>query len=329
MGQPIGEGLVKSMYTCVSCGICDELCYIHPGKVTEIIREMRKEIAGQGLGPPPACQQVDRNLALRRNPFGSPSKNRAKWAQGLDLRERGDTLYFAGCYTSWRHPQIGRSVAGILQTAGLRPAYLGEKEWCCGLHAYWDGQEDVALELARHNVEAVKASGAERVVFSCAECYRTFKRDYPKLLGEELPFQTLHLAELLAQLVADGAITLRKPVEQKVTYHDPCQLGRSLGVYEEPRQLLRAIPGVEVAEMERHGRFSWCCGDGCQVVSTAYPEFANWTARERLMEAREAAQVLVTACPHCYENLSLVSRKERAGVEVVDLAVMVARSLAP
>lgn len=328
LDQPISEGLIKSMYTCVACGVCDELCYVHPGKVTEIIREMRKEIVEQGQGPPPSCRKVDRNLALKRNPFGSPLANRPKWAEGLDLREKGETLYFAGCYTSWRHPQIGRSVAGILRRAGLSPAYLGEKEWCCGLHAYWDGQEDVAAELARHNVEAIKSSGAKRVVFSCAECYRTFKLDYPKLLGDELPFQTLHLAELLAQLARYRAIAFQKPVQRKVTYHDPCQLGRFLGVYEEPREVLRAIPGLEVAEMERNGRFSWCCGDGCQVVSTAYPNFTQWTARERVAEAREAAEVLVTACPHCYETLALASRREKAGVQVVDLSVIVAQSLA-
>lgn len=333
--HPIDESVIKSMYTCMSCGVCDDLCNVHPGKLREIFREMRKEIVAQGLGPPPACRKVDQNLVATRNHFGSPVENRPKWAEGLDLPEKGDTLYFAGCYTSWRYREIGRGAVSILRGAGVNPAYLGETEGCCGMHAYWDGQEDVAVKLAKHNIEAMKSTGAQRVVFSCAGCYRTFKLDYPKLLGQELPFETVHLAEFAAPLVEEGSISFdkpvdidNKPVDMKVTFHDPCQLGRTLGVYEDPRKVLKAIPGLEVVEMERHGEHSWCCGDGCQVVSTAYPDLAQATARERVAEAKSAADVLVTACPRCYESLSRAARKENAGMQVVDLAVLMAQAMA-
>lgn len=326
--QPIDESVIKSMYTCMACGVCDDLCFIHPKMLTEIFREMRNEIVEQGLGPPAACQKVDRNIGRTHNHFGSPAENRPKWAAGLELPEKGDTLYFAGCYTSWRYPEIGRSTVSILRGAGVNPAYLGETEWCCGMHAYWDGQEDVALELARHNIEAIQNAGAKKVVFPCAECYRSFKLDYPKLLGEELPFETLHLAEFVAPLVAEDSLSFDKPANMKVTFHDPCQLGRALGVYEDPRAVLQAIPGLEIVEMERHGEFSWCCGDGCQVVSSAYPDLTEWTARERVAEAKSAADVLVTACPHCYETLSRAARKEKSGVRVVDLTVLVAQAMA-
>ena len=326
--QRIDDSVIKSMYTCVNCKTCDELCFVHTGKVTEVFREMRKEIVDQGLGPPPACRKVDASLASKHNPFGSPPENRRKWAAGLDLPQTGDTLYFAGCHTAWRNPEIGKSVVNILRAAGASPAYLAETERCCGTHAYWDGQEDVALDLAKHNIQAMKASGAKTVIFSCAQCYRTFKHDYPKLLGEELPFETAHLAEFVAPLVAEGAISFNdKPQTKRVAFHDPCQLGRGMGVYEDPRAVLRAIPGIELVEMERHSQNAACCGDGCQVVTTAYPDLARATARDRVEEAKSAAEVLVTACPNCYEALSRAARTQKSGMQVIDMATLLSEAL--
>jgi len=171
--------------------------------------------------------------------------------------------------------------------------------------------------MMRHNVEEIKKLGVEKVIFSCAGCYRTFKKDYPAH-GVELGFEVQHISEFLADLVKEGKISF-KELDLSVTYHDPCHLGRHLGVYQAPRNVIQAIPKVKLVEMYRNRFNAWCCGAGGGVKS-GYKDLALETADERIAEAKETGtKVLVTACPFCELNLKDAVKAKQENLEILDL----------
>ena len=175
-----------------------------------------------------------------------------------------------------------------------------------------------------HNVEALKAAGVKRVITSCAGCFHALKSEYPEVIGE-LPFEVVHSSEVIAQLISDGKIKLDTEITKTVTYHDPCHLGRHEQVYDAPRAAISAIKGVNFVEMPRNKANAWCCGGG-SVVSTVFPDLTSEIAADRVDEVKKTeAQILVSACPSCESILGTGARK--AKIEVVDLAVIVARAM--
>ena len=188
------------------------------------------------------------------------------------------------------------------------------------------GARDVGLELAKHNVELFRSLGVKTVVTHCPGCYRTLKLDYPKVLGE-MPVQVLHFSEFVEDLLSDGRLRLNGKIDAKVTYHDPCHLGKHAKVYEAPRKVLESIPGVELVEMERTRKDSWCCGAGGGVKS-AFPDSAIKVANERIKEAeRTGAQYLVSACPFCRQNLKDAAEASGSRLQVYDLMEMLALAI--
>jgi Fe-S oxidoreductase len=201
--------------------------------------------------------------------------------------------------------------------AGIDIGYLGGEEWCCGRPADWDGQPEIQEQMARHNIKAMKEAGAKKIIFACPGCYLTFRDEYPQMVGT-LPFETLHITEYLLQFVKSGKLKFKKSAA-KITYHDPCHLGRFAGVFKQPRELLTRVPGVELVEMERHGRFSYCCGGSS--------DFSEWVASQRLEEAKKAANTIVTACPRCVQNLSIAARKDKGGMAVYSITTYLTNNL--
>ena len=316
--------LVDLIYTAPDCALCTWVCNELPQLDPPAVwRAMRRDIVAAGLGPPQGLRQKDDFVRERYNTFGARSE-RAKWAQGLDLPREGELLFFAGCYASYTQPEIARATVAILQHGGVTPAYLGELEWCCGVTQVHDGSVEIAEEMARHNLAAIESSGAKRVLTSCAECFKVLKIDYPDLVGE-LPFEVLHVSELLASMLREGLLVPSVDLaEKRVAFHDPCHLGRIGGVFDEPRALIEAIPGVELVEMKRNRDFAWCCGYGADLVSATRPELASDIAKGRMEEAREAgAEALITACPRCVRGLSRADRE----LPVYDLTVVIAQAL--
>lgn len=217
-------------------------------------------------------------------------------------------VYFAGCMATYRLPNIAESTIKVLKHANVGFKILGEDEWCCGSVALRTGYVDEAKYMARHNVDVLKAAGATRVVTACAGCFRTISVDYPAILGEDLPFEVIHFPTLLKELIEDGKIEFPKGEPITVTYHDPCHVGRHMGIYDDPREAIQAIPNVELSEMHKSGKNASCCGAGGGVRSTNR-EMAREAAAIRIHEAEETeATVLTTACPFCTFNL-------REGVE--------------
>jgi heterodisulfide reductase subunit D len=300
--------------------------------VSLISRAMREDMVNLGLGPPEPLKKIDSNVEETGNRFGNTRKERNEWAKEFDLPAEADTVYFTGCYASYVLPKIAQATAKILTKAEVEFALL-EDEKCCGVTSLWDGQVELAKKQARHNVDAIRESGAKRVILSCAEGYHTIKVEYPDLIGEELGFEVQHATELISSLIDKGTLKFRKMKEDsvKVTYHDPCQLGRGSGIYDLPRHIIESIPDVSLVEMLRNRENAFCCGSGTgQVVRASAPELSKKIAVKRLKEAADTgASVLVTTCPFCIGMFNTAVKEAEVEFDIQSLTGFVLDHLEP
>jgi len=317
------ERLAEHVYA--KCLLCKN-CQVHCPNEVDIIsvtRGLRQDLVRAGLLPNP-LKERDSNVKEKHNVFGEAPANRASWARDLKLPNKGDILYYAGCYDAYRYPETARATVAILRKAGVNVAYLGENEWCCGLPEFADGNIVLAEENALHNVNAIKASSAKKVVTSCPGCYTALKSEYPEVVGK-IPFEVVHVSEAIAELLDARKIKLNKVIKKKVTYHDPCHLGRYEEVYEEPRKVIRATPGVELVEMQRNRKHAWCCGAGTETY-VMDSDLSTRIAKTRIEEAYETgAEAIVTACPQCLNVLTPAAK--RAKMDIYNLPVIVAEAM--
>lgn len=220
-------------------------------------------------------------------------------------------VYFAGCMATYREQNIAKSTIKLLKKLESDLTMLGADEWCCGSVMLRSGNVEVAKKMIEHNVNAIKALGADTVITSCAGCYRTIKQDYPKYVGD-LGFKVMHTPEYILSFIEANKLQL-KPMENstKITYHDPCHLGRHMNIYDPPRKVLQSISGLELVEMPRSRENARCCGSGGGVAS-AYKNLSNDMADLRIQDAYQVgAQILTSACPFC--TYALKSAAERVG----------------
>jgi Fe-S oxidoreductase len=221
---------------------------------------------------------------------------------------------------------VPQTFVSILDKAGVGFTTMGGDEYCCGFPLIIAGMGKHARDMIRHNVETVRALGAKKLVVACPSCYHTWKHDYATILGEPLGFEVLHEVELLAQMVTDGALDL-KPVNKVVTYHDPCDLGRTSGIYDEPRQIIGAIPDVTFVEMRDIRENSLCCGGGGDV-EMANAETAHAVARSRMLQAQETgAKFIITACQQCKRTLLSAARREKIRIRTLDISELLWESV--
>jgi len=322
--------VAEAAYRCTTCGACVDRCFnawlcteeFNPVVLTEALRE---EAVRRGLGPGEKQAANLRQLRDAHNPFGKSHAQRREWLKGKRVPEKAETVFFVGCTASYVEQELARSTVAILEALGEDYAVMGD-EWCCGSYALRLGDRELAVELARHNVEALRASGAKRIVTQCPGCYKTMAKDYARL-GFDVGVEVLHITQYLARLIDQGKVKFRQVGKgRRVTYHDPCHIGRHCGIYEEPRKVIEAM-GFELTEMPRNRNLAWCCGAGGGVKS-GYPEWALWTAGERVREAVETgADTLVTSCPFCVLNLREAASESGADIEVVDLNDLMAGAL--
>jgi len=324
------ESVADLAYSDLCCWHCTEVCTLLEGykiRVPLITRLFREDLVKLGLGPPEALKRLASNVRKSGNRFGQMTQRRA-WCSGINISPKAEVLLFVGCNASYIYTDIAKAAAATLKKAGVDFTLLSD-EHCCGVTQIWDGQKQIAEELANHNVRAISDAGANVVVTTCAECYHTIKFDYPELTGDKLGFEVLHISEFLSDLIEKSKIKFRE-FRKKVVYHDPCQLGRGSNIYEQPRKILSAIPGVEMLEMKRNRANSWCCGSGAgQVVRLANPQLAMNIAKDRLQEANNTqAQTLVTSCPFCLTLLSAAKRSmDKVDIELSDLITFVSQTL--
>lgn len=351
--------LLEIAYKCTLCGACDVRCKRNLDiEVLLVIEALRARCVEDGNGPMLAHRRIAQKIESTGNRYGAPRQNRRKWLPE-DTRERkADLIYFAGCSAAYKHPEIAKATIKILNKSQSQFMVMEPEEWCCGNPLYSTGQMDAAKRVMQHNIAAIERSGANTVITSCAECYKTLKVDYAKMLDkstEAMGFKVLHIVEYAEELLKRGSLRFNSPVKMKVTYHDPCQLGRlsepwvpwhgerkkfgileppknwrrgTHGVYQPPRELLKKIPEMTVVEMERMKENAWCCGAG-GGTRDAYKDFALWTAGERLEEAKSAgAEAIISGCPFCKDNLREAARVKGDKITAYDITEVIAQALA-
>jgi len=337
--------IARPFFECTLCGACSEQCHVVETNGTRPIFELaiplleavRADAVSRGLAPE---EQIKFGQAIvnKFNPFDEEHGKRTAWLKEAigetATSSKPDFVYFVGCTASYRQKKIAISTAKAFKKLGLNFAVLDD-EYCCGSPMMRTGQWDPVKKLAKHNIELIKETGADTIVASCPGCYKAWVHDYAKenygdVLGIEHNFKVLHTTQLLADMLKNGKLSFKNKINATVTYHDPCHMGRNLGenaIYEPPRELLKAMPGVKLVEMERNRNIAWCCGSG-GGVKASFPDFAMWTGAERIKEAKATgAKVIASACPFCQRNLNDSSEAEGAGMEVLDIMELVDRAL--
>jgi Fe-S oxidoreductase len=340
IGRGLNEGVLtlededvpERLFTCTACRACDENCgNLIKGHIVDIIEGLRQMVVSAGYTLP-AHEVMIGNLKRNDNVLDKPKEERGAWAEGLELKnpaEGGiDVVYRSGCLLSF-DPELKKSALAaikLLYASGVNVGIEGKDEVCCGGRAYEIGQMSEFTKYAEHNIEAYNTAGISTVVISCADGLSHLKLLYPKV-NIKMNFQVVHMVEYLDQLIKEGKIKFTRKIPMKVTYHDPCHLGRYAGIYDAPRNILSHIPGLELVEMKRNREHSWCCGAGAGVKQ-AYPELALWTAEERIKEAKDTGAVaLVTSCPWCERNFRDAIKEYGETIEVYDIAEIAARAL--
>jgi Fe-S oxidoreductase len=355
------QKLLEVVYNCQVCGACDVSCkYAMDMEVLEPINEIRIKCVDEGHAVPTLDKVIS---GLRKSGTMVPGARarRGEWAGGLDVKnivkQKAEVVYHAGCRVCYDKDMWKVAVATIklLKKAGVDIGITGESEICCGGRAYQMGYKNDFLNQAKKYMEMIRKSGAKILVTGCADCYHAFKVLYDKF-GLKGDLEVLHTTEYLARLIKEGKLKPAKKVDIKVTYHDPCHLGRlgepyihwegkpvpghirifdppkefrrgTYGVYEPPRDILRSIPGLKLIEMDRIREYAWCCGAGGGVKETN-PEFAAWTAEERIDEAESTgANAIVTACPGCERNFNDTVKENRHKIKVYDVVELLEKAI--
>jgi heterodisulfide reductase subunit D len=317
------DAMAERIFACTSCGLCDVACGYEQSTA---IQEMKSVLFDSDISLPEGYKQISDRTRESGNPYAEDREAAQTFLESIPERhtEAADYSFFLGCTELYREQEHVSDFLHILRAAEVSFKMISENI-CCGSPVYRVGDKKQAREQAL-NASRMLKDDSQRVLASCAGCYRMFSHYYPLLLEEGDAFPVMHTVQLLDQLISDGKLVLQ-PLNAKVTYHDPCHLGRHAGVYDEPRRILCAIPGIELVEMEWNRKFSKCCGAGGGFRS-GRPEDAIAVAAQRVQEAESTgASILVTACPFCLRNLSDGAKSLGSEIEVKTIESLVAQQL--
>ncbi|TFF98426.1 MAG: (Fe-S)-binding protein [Promethearchaeota archaeon] len=312
------DDLKDVIFACPTCGACMDACQApHADYIVDIIESLR-ELAVEHIGPAENQEKlVERTLDPELwNPYGEKHSNNEELKKEYNLPDKAEWVYFIGCTSNYRQTSLRDATLRFLKKVGLDFTLIDER--CCTSPMIRTGQTKNSKEFMQYNVEQINKAGASKVITSCAGCYRTLKKDFEKF-RVEYDFQVFHTAELVKNLLDEGKIKFNSEYNKTITYHDPCHLGRHMGIYEIPREVYKSIPGIKLVEMQRNRNHSWCCGAG-GGVKIGYPDWAVDIANERIEEAKETgAEILTSTCPFCKTNLSDANEKYNGGFEIFDL----------
>jgi Fe-S oxidoreductase/FAD/FMN-containing dehydrogenase len=319
----ISQDQVDTFLACTTCEVCNVECPLELPIEPSWLKVRGKLIhEDDGLTFPP-FEIMRASLRKEGNIWGAYRKDRADWAAaGIDqLPEQAEIAYFPGCTASYVEADIAQATACLMNKAGVEFTYLGEDEACCGIPMLVSGLWDTWEEIMRHNIEGMKKRGVKTVVTSCPACWLVWKQYYPEWaekLGIEYDFEAKHYSELLVDAVEAGDLVFDHEVNMRLTWHDSCHMGRAGGIYEPPRELLKAIPGVEFVEMEHNREQGHCCGSVLSLV--ADPPVAARIGDIRLQEADDVnADAVVSSCPCCQVQLRVTAEKTGRDLPIIDL----------
>jgi Fe-S oxidoreductase len=321
------------VWDCVTCGACIQECPVNIEHVDHIVDMRRNLVMGESRFPKEVGTLL-RNMENSNNPWGMQQSQRTDWAEGMDIPVLGEGngtapeyLYWVGCAASFddRAKVIAKAVASVLQEARIDFAILGPRELCNGDPARRAGSEYLFQMLAEQNVEAMNGAGVKKVIVNCPHCFNTLRNEYPDYGGS---YEVVHYTQLFAELLDQGRIQLQGPLEEVLTYHDPCYLGRHNGVYDAPRRVLDAVPGLTAVEMPRHHERGFCCGAGGARMWMEEP-IGKRINIERTEEAiSTGADRMGVACPYCLIMLDDGAKATGQRIEVTDVSQIVAGSMA-
>ncbi len=321
----------EDIWLCATCNNCVKRCP-RGVEIVDVMRSLRRVVTELGIASvPDSLRLTIKNISGTGNPLGAAPDKRADWAKDLDVKlfsEGTGILYFPCCIpeydTSVR--RVARAAVNILKKAGVDFGIPGSRVNCCGESVRKAGDEKSFERLARSNISVFTEMGVKKVVTSSPHCYHTFKNEYPRLGGD---FETIHISQYLLELIRENRLSFSREVNKKVAYHDPCYLGRHNDIYEEPRQVLESIPGLELVELPECRENSLCCGGGGGRI------WMETKSGERFSDIRieqaiaAGADILAVACPYCMLNFddSVTTMDKGDSIEIRSISELVSEAI--
>ncbi len=319
---------LEDIWHCTTCGTCPSHCP-RGVKQVDVGISLRRIASDYDVFPAAVrgARTAGVSLSTDGNPLSEDRAGRADWAKGLEVKpftEGMEVLYFVGCYYSYdpRLKKAALATANILNKAGVDFGILGTKENCCGESIRKTGGEEVFKTLAKENIKTFIDKGVKKILVSSPHCFDTFKNEYPEFM---VNFEVVHICQYLLELIEQGRLELTGEYGKRVTYHDPCYLGRHNGIFDQPREILEKVAGLELVEMADSRQDSLCCGGGGGRIWMDTPKSERFS-NLRLEQAKEVgAEVLVTSCPYCITNFeeSRLTLEYEDSLEVKDITEII------
>jgi heterodisulfide reductase subunit D len=316
-----------TVFRCTLCSNCEEVCPLGI-RLKQLWLSLRADLV-QEKAYPSKIDMIRKNLAASHNVFGEDNSERGEWVEDMRkppadryVRPQAEVVYITGCVSAYfpLAQKIPIALAEIMDASGIDFSLLGKEEWCCGFPLLGAGLMEMFADFRIQNLAAVKAKGARQVVFACPSCYQMWREYY------ETDLELLSAPELLSRLVREGKTPLSK-LPLTVTYHDPCDLGRGAHVFEEPREVIRSIPGVTLVELPQNREKCMCCGGGGNLEMVD-PDLAAKIAKAKIDEVlATGAQAVVTSCQQCVRTLTSHVKRNKIQLEVLDIVQLVRRAL--
>jgi len=324
----LNEDTENAIFTCLGCGACEAVC-LSSVKTKELIFRDRECQVGEGFYPK-ITDRLVKTLEGTKNISDDDQDERAEWQELIKNlpeenfeKEKAEVLFFVGCVASFfpMVQKIPANMATIMKKAGIDFTILGGDEWCCGFPLIGAGMPEKLEQMKEHNLKKVADVGAKKVVFTCPSCFHTWKHQY----GANV--ELVHASQFINQLIKAGRIKLKKEIKVRTTYHDPCDLGRNTGVYEDPREIIKAVPGIDFVELPTNRKFSVCCGGGGNVEMTD-ADLSAQVAQMKLDAIRSVgAEMVVTACQQCVRTMATRAKRTKTELAVKDLTELVVEAM--
>ncbi len=317
----------EMVYRCTLCGECSVSCPVSID-ARHLWTALRETLVEMGHFPQ-AAKRMKTNVLEAHNVSGDENEERAEWLEFLDelpedqyRKEKAEVAFFVGCVASFFPlvQKIPLAFVEILKKAEIDFTLLGGEEWCCGFPLIGAGMKKEAGVLIQHNLDMMKNKEVKQVVFACPSCYHTWMEEYPA------DIEIFHSTQFIKKLINEEKISFKEK-KIKVTYHDPCDLGRASGVYEAPREILRSIPGVELAEMENNRGQCKCCGGGGNLEMVD-PDLSAALAQEKINQIQATgADTVITACQQCVRTILTTARRKEIPISAMDITEFVLKSM--
>jgi len=321
------EYFSNTVFRCTLCANCEEVCPvgIH---LKDLWLSLRHDLVHSRYYPK-KINMIRDNLEESHNVFAEDNEERADWVEDVKnapdhgfIKDKAEVVYFTGCVAAYfpLAQKIPVALADILEVSGVDFTLLGEEEWCCGFPMLGAGLKDLFQEFIDHNIEAVRDKGAGKVIFACPSCYQMWREYYPH------EFEIYHSTQFLLKMVRENRIPLGE-LPLTVTYHDPCDLGRGARVFDEPRELIRSIPGIKFVELPSNREACKCCGGGGNLEMID-AELSKEIAGNKIEEVLfTGAQAVVSSCQQCVRTMATYVKRNKVPIEVMDITQLVQRAL--